>query len=422
MTMDGIVPARGAMGGAGETHGDLLERARRLLRSVPLIDGHNDLAWKIRCRGAPGFDALDLAQPQPALMTDIPRLREGLVGAQFWAAYVPPAFAGRGAARVGLELVDYVLAMVRRYPETFALATTADEVRTAFASGRIASLLGLEGGHIIENSLGVLRTFARLGVRYMTLTHNATTDWADAATDAARHDGLSRFGEEVVREMNRLGMLVDLSHVSDATIRDALRVSEAPVICSHSSARRLVSHPRNVPDELAAAVAGTGGVIMVNFVPAFLSESAWRHDVTRKELAATYEADAPPERAAAKLAAWDEAHPWPRPALGVVADHLEHLCSVAGVDHVGIGGDLDGIPTTPVGLEDVSTYPRLVAELLRRGWSESDLERVVGRNVLRVLQKAEAVSARLQREREPSVATIEQLDGWDSAPPWSAPV
>jgi membrane dipeptidase len=388
----------------------LLTRARALMREVPLIDGHNDLPWEMRSRWL-SFDSVDIAG-RTDLMTDIPRLREGLVGAQFWSTY-SPGDIGVGAARVGMEQGDVVRRMVERYPDAFEMAGTADDIVRIHRAGKVASMLGLEGGHMIENSLGLLRAFYRDGVRYMTLTHNQNTDWADAAADSLRHGGLTRFGEEVVREMNRLGMLVDLSHVSDSTMWDVLRVAEAPVIYSHSSSRRFVPHLRNVPDDIAAAVAKNGGVIMVTFVPEFLSVEAheWglRQERVWRELLARV-GDVPAVRDS--LRSWTRANPIPRPDIGVVADHIEHLRNVAGVHHVGLGSDFDGISATPVGLEDVSTFPALVAELLRRGWSDGDVKRVIGLNVLRVLREAERVAARLRQERPASVAQIEVLDGW----------
>lgn len=398
-----------------------LERARRLLREVPLIDGHNDLPWVLRSGYALSFDSLDIARPQPQIMTDIPRLRAGLVGGQFWSAYTPSSFEGRGAARAGMEQVDVVHRMVQRYPETFELARTADDIVRIHRQGKIASLIGLEGGHMIENSLALLRAFYREGVRYMTLTHSRNTAWADASTDSMVHGGLTRFGEEVVREMNRLGMLVDISHVSDSTMWDVLRISEAPVIFSHSSSRFFTPHPRNVPDDVARAVARNGGVIMVNYVGSFIHLPTYRHG-QRRDSVVRVARERFGEAARDSIRSWDERNPEPRADLGVVADHIEHLRAVAGVDHVGIGSDLDGIDTPPVGLEDVSTFPALIAELLRRGWSEDDAKKVIGLNFLRVMRAAEQVAARLQRERGPSVAQIELLDGWTTAPPWTQPV
>lgn len=399
-----------------------LEQARRLLREVPLIDGHNDLPWAVRTGFALSLDSADIARPQPKLMTDIPRLKAGMVGGQFWSAYSPSSFAAGGAARVGMEQVDFVHRLVAKYPETFELARTAEDVVRIHRAGKIASLIGLEGGHMIENSLGLLRAFYALGVRYLTLTHSRNTDWADAATDTLQHGGLTRFGEEVVREMNRLGMLVDLSHASDSTMWDVLRVTEAPVIFSHSSSRHFTPHRRNVPDDVLRAVARNGGVVMVNYVPTFIYLPAYEHS----QRAEAYQRSLRDRGLTGaelqdSLRAWNQRNPMPRPPLSVVADHIEHIRDVAGVDHVGIGSDLDGIDQTPIGLEDVSTFPALLAELLRRGWKDEDVKKVAGLNLLRVMRRVEEVAARLQRERGPSVAQIELLDGWSSAPPWSGP-
>ncbi len=407
-----------------------VRRARAIMREVPLIDSHNDLPWQIRLRAALSFDSLDIAAPpnwavSPTvgrpLMTDIARLREGLVGAQFWSTYSPVEFASSGAARAGMEQGDVVHRMVARYPDVFAIASSADDIVRLHREGKIGSLLGLEGGHMIENSLGLLRAFYRDGVRYMTLTHSANTDWADASTDEMVHGGLTPFGEEVVREMNRLGMLVDLSHVSDSTMWDALLVTEAPVIFSHSSSRFFVPHPRNVPDDVAAAVGANGGVIMVTFVPSFIYLPAYEYRRTRDSLEARWQETVGAEAAEDSLRVWTSRHAEPLPDIGVVVDHIEHLRDVAGVDHVGIGSDFDGIGSTPIGLEDVSKFPVLVAELLRRGWTDGDVKRVIGLNVLRVMREVERVAARLQTERPPSTAQIEVLDGWTSAPPWEGP-
>jgi membrane dipeptidase len=311
-----------------------------------------------------------------------------------------------------LEQFDIARRMIARYPDQLTLALTADDIERDFKKGKIASLLGMEGGHAIENSLGVLRSYYALGARYMTLTHNVTLDWADAALDSARHDGLTEFGREVVREMNRLGMLVDLSHVSPGVMSDALDVAEAPVIFSHSSARALTNHPRNVPDSILARLKKNGGVVMVTFVPAFVSPeaAAWDMDAQRESnrLKATVSDTAERQKLED---AWKAAHPQPRATLSQVADHIEHVRGVAGVDHVGIGSDFDGIDAVPVGLEDSSKFPQLFAELIRRGWSDADLKKLAGQNLLRALHAAEATAARLQKTRQPSTKTIEQLDG-----------
>ncbi len=368
------------------------ERVLRILRSVPLVDGHNDLPDAMRERG--GLDSVDVGRPQPRLHTDIARLRAGGVGAQFWAAYVPVS-AMRGPTRpavYALEQIDLAHRLCRRYPATFAPARTATEVERNFLSGKISCLIGIEGGHAIENSLGALRMFAALGVRYMTLTHWATLDWVDAATDTARHGGLSPFGEEVVREMNRLGMLVDLSHVSDATMMDALRVSRAPVFYSHSSARALANHVRNVPDSILRLVGQQGGVVSVNFAPAFISEDVRAYDAEWGFSSPRLRALVAVDTAAARdsLAAWTARGP--RATLAQVADHVEHIRRVCGLDCVALGSDFDGISSTPTGLDDVSRFPDLLAELLRRGWSEADLRKLAGQNMLRVLRAAERVA------------------------------
>jgi membrane dipeptidase len=401
---------------------NLSARVERVLTATPVIDGHNDLPWEIRNKFG-NVGNLDLAAdtsnlrsnsggPAVHLMTDIPRLRKGHVGAQFWSVWIPATVTGPEAVQMTLEQIDIVRTMVAKYPKTFEMACTADDIERIEKSGRIASLIGIEGGHQIDNSMAVLREMYALGARYMTLTHNVTLDWADAALDSARHGGLTPFGREVVREMNRLGMLVDLSHVSPAVMSNALDVSEAPVIFSHSAARALVDHPRNVPDSILARLAANGGVVMVTFVPQFVSPDckAWDDALQAETAAAKREL---PDTAAARrrVEAWQAAHPPPSATLAQVADHIEHVRQVAGADHVGIGSDFDGIDFVPAGLEDVSRFPELFAELVRRGWSDADLEKLAGKNVLRVLRGAEHTAARLQRERDPSTATIEQLDG-----------
>jgi membrane dipeptidase len=398
---------------AAQTSDPALEHARKLLESTPLIDGHNDLPWEIReAKGAPRDVAAYNLRVRAPKQTDLPRLAEGKVGAQFWSIYIPGEIKDSGYARVQLEQFDIARRMIARYPERLALALTADDIERDFKRGRIASLLGMEGGHAIENSLGALRSYYDLGARYMTLTHNVTLDWADAALDTARHNGLTEFGKEVVREMNRLGMLVDLSHVSPAVMSDALDVTEAPVIFSHSSARALTDHPRNVPDSILARLPKNGGVVMVTFVPAFVSPEAavWDFDYQREwnRLKATVSDTAERRRLADE---WKTAHPQPRATLKQVADHIDHVRQVAGVDHVGIGSDFDGIDTVPEGLEDVSKFPQLFAELIRRGWSDEDLSKLAGGNTLRVLRAAEATASRLRKSRPPSTKTIEQLDG-----------
>jgi len=389
---------------------DALARAKAVLARHPVIDGHNDLPWAIRENPKAPRDVLayDLRQRTTG-NTDLERLRQGGVGGQFWSVYVP---AEKVAAKTQLEQIDIARRVIALYPDRLALATNAAEVERAMREGRIASLMGMEGGHAIENSLGALRAFYALGARYMTLTHSQTLDWADSATDAARHSGLTRFGEEVVREMNRLGMLVDLSHVSPATMEDALRVSEAPVIFSHSSARAICDHPRNVPDDVLTALKANGGVVMVTFVTAFISPELAKASVP---LFKEYEERAkllkdPKEREALRKEIQDRM-PKVRVTIADVANHVDHVRKVAGVEHVGLGGDYDGNDSWPEGLEDVSGYPRLFAELARRGWSDEDLGRLASGNILRVLRKAEEVSARLQKARPASNATIEELDG-----------
>jgi membrane dipeptidase len=396
-----------------DAQGDLMARARALHSQVPLVDGHNDYPWALREANVDlDLSRLDIRVPQPRLMTDIPRLRAGGVGAQFWSVYVPVAMQGQAAVRATLEQIDVVHRMMGKYADIFELAGTAADVRRIFASGRIASLIGMEGGHSIDNSLSALRTFYRLGARYMTLTHSSNVRWADSGTDKPALGGLSPFGEEVVREMNRLGMLVDLSHTSPGTMEDAIRVSEAPVIFSHSNARGLHDHARNVPDAVLRLLPKNGGIVMVTFVPAFLSAevNAWegRSVPILQELRSKYPDD--PARVRAGIDAWRRANPEPRASLTAVADHMDHVRKIAGADHVGIGSDFDGITSTPAGLEDVSTYPALTAELLRRGWPEDEVKKALGLNALRVLGQAEQVAARLQKTREPSTATIDLLD------------
>ncbi|MFD7735884.1 dipeptidase [Kitasatospora phosalacinea] len=393
---------------------ELLDRARAVLRTTPVVDGHNDLPWAMRAQAGYDLDAVDLTADQShRLHTDFGRLRAGGVGAQFWSVYVPAELSGDGAVSATLEQVDFVKAMTARHPEHLRLALTADEVEAARAEGRIASLMGAEGGHSINSSLATLRALYELGVRYLTLTHNSNVPWADSATDEPVHGGLSPFGEEVVREMNRLGMLVDLSHVSADTMRDALRVSEAPVLFSHSSARAVCDHPRNVPDDVLAQLPANGGVAMVTFVPKFVLPAAveWTLAADENMRANGLHPLETTPGAMAVQRAYEAAHPRPVATAETVADHLDHVREVAGIDHVGIGGDYDGTAFTPSGLEDVSGYPVLVAELLRRGWSEADLAKLTWHNALRVLRGAETVSTRLRAGRRPSTATREQLDG-----------
>jgi len=376
------------------------ERITELLRRAPVFDGHNDLAWALRKQVDYDLTARDIAVHQPTLHTDIPRLRAGAVGAQFFSVYVPGTMAGGTAVTATLEQIDCVSRIVASYPETFVAARTATEVRNIIAGGRIAALLGAEGGHSIDNSLGVLRVLRRLGVAYMTLTHNQNTPWADAATDVPAVGGLTDFGRQVVREMNRIGMLVDISHVAPATMRAALDETVAPVIFSHSSCRALTGHVRDVPDSVLQRLAANGGVVMITFVPDFVSQECADHaaaeDAERHalglDMVTVYTEHAGEHLdpvAVAKLTAWQAENPAPRATLQQVADHVEHAREVAGVSHIGLGGDFDGVSDLPIGLEDVSAYPTLLTELAGRGWSDSDLEGLTSGNILRVLQAAE---------------------------------
>ncbi|MFP8961834.1 dipeptidase [Streptomyces nanhaiensis] len=393
---------------------ELLARARALLEAHPVADGHNDLPWALREQVAYDLDRRDIAGDQSAhLHTDIPRLRAGGVGAQFWSVYVRTDLTGDAAVSACLEQIDVVRRLADRHPADLRLAFTADDMEAARAEGRIASLTGAEGGHSINNSLATLRALYRLGVRYMTLTHNDTIDWADSATDTPRHDGLTRFGEEVVREMNRLGMLVDLSHVAPATMRDALRVTTAPVVFSHSSARAVCDHPRNVPDDVLERLPVNGGVAMATFVPKFVLPAAvaWTEAADENMRAHGLHPLDGSERGLAVQRAYEEANPRPVATAATVADHLDHMREVAGIDHIGIGGDFDGTAFTPSDLSDVSGYPHLVAELLDRRWSEADLAKLTWKNAVRVLRDAEAVARHERTRRGPSIATIGQLDG-----------
>ena len=401
-------------------------RVARVLAHTPLIDGHNDLPWEIRERFGGDltkfdFRASTLTLPVPSgsvpLMTDLPRLRAGRVGAQFWSVFVDPKVQGAQVVQETLEQIDLVKALCARYPEDLGMAYGARDIERLHREHRIACLIGVEGGHQINDSLAVLRAYYDAGARYLTLTHAANTAWADSATDSPAHQGLTPFGVQVVREMNRLGMLVDLSHVSEATMRAALKASRAPVMFSHSSARALDDHPRDVSDEVLKLVTANGGVVMVNFLPDYISDARRRWSA---EFAAEQaRVNSPPfgglyigqpERIAAALTQWQQANPPPPVTLREVADHIEHIRDVAGVEHVGLGSDFDGIPEAPQGLEGVDKFPALLEELARRGWSDADLARVAGANALRVLTAAEAVSSRL-RAAEPATQTR------DSAPP-----
>ena len=390
------------------------DRIRDLLRDHPVWDGHNDLPWEARRQVGYDWDRLDIAAgTEGRTDTDLPRLRAGGVGAQFWSVYVPARFAGERAVTATLEQIDAVHQMVARHPDDLRLALTADDVEAAWASGRIASLLGAEGGHSIDCSLGALRMLYEVGVRYMTLTHNDNVPWADSATDtASSHGGLSGFGREVVREMNRLGMLVDLSHVSAGTMRAALDVTEAPVVFSHSSARAVCDVPRNVPDDVLSRLAGNGGLCMVTFVPTFVSTAAaqWRRAASEAAAAEGIRVQ-DITSFAPFLDRWEVDHPMPRSTLDDVVAHVEHVRQVAGVDHVGLGGDYDGSSGFADGIEDVSGYPNLLEALADRGWSDADLGKLTSGNMLRTLRDAEAVAARLREERGPSLATFADLDG-----------
>ncbi|UGY91786.1 dipeptidase [Streptomyces gobiensis] len=393
---------------------DHLTRARELLTAHPVVDGHNDLPWALREQVGYDLDRRDIAVDQSGhLHTDIPRLRAGGVGAQFWSVYVRTDMSGDSAVSACLEQIDVVHRLAARYPDDLQLAFTADDMETARGRGRIASLLGAEGGHCINNSLATLRALHQLGVRYLTLTHNDHTDWADSATDEPRHGGLTRFGEEVVHEMNRLGMLVDLSHVAASTMRDALKVTEAPVIFSHSSARAVCDHPRNIPDDVLAGLPRNGGVAMVTFVPKFILPAAveWTQRADENMHAhGLHHLDTTPEAMKVQRA-FEAANPRPAATPATVADHLDHMREVAGIDHIGIGGDYDGTAFLPDGLDSVAGYPNLIAELLDRNWSEPDLAKLTWHNAVRVLRDAEAAARGLQPRRGPSIASITQLDG-----------
>jgi membrane dipeptidase len=390
-----------------------IEQVRQILRGTPLIDGHNDLAEELRQRAGLRISAVDLGRPVEGQMTDIPRLRQGGVGGQFWSVWVPPDLPEPEATRRAFEQLDIVQRFVAAHPDAFELATTADEVERAFAHGRIASLIGLEGGAMISSSLAILRHFQALGVRYMTLTHWLTTRWADAATDPPRHGGLTGFGLEVVREMNRLGMLVDLSHVAPSTMVRALDVTEAPVVFSHSGARAVTDHPRNVPDEILARLPANGGVVMAVFLAGFVSTAAMDYEAEEQaHLDALRKArpDVPRAELDDARRAYQAARRRPVVTLAQVADHIDHLRDIAGIEHVGLGSDFDGGTWLPAGLEDVSMFPNLLAELIARGYSPDDVRRIAGGNVLRLMHEAESVARRIQRERGPSEATIEDLD------------
>ena len=378
-------------------------RIDRILKRTPLIDGHNDLPWALRENHGLSVEGLESGadKREKPLMTDMQRLRAGRVGGQFWSVYITGTFTGDEAIRTTIEQIDTARRLIERYPRHLELAATADDMVRIHKQGRIGSLLGIEGGRQIGNSMAALRLFYDLGVRYMTLTHNQTTEWADAATDEPKFDGLSPFGLAVVREMNRLGMMVDLSHVSPATAKDAIAASRAPVIFSHSDVAALNPHPRSVPDEVLKLLPANGGVIMITFVPPFLSAETWAWGRERSAEEARLKALYPfsKERVEGGLKAWEGAQPYPQVGIAAVADHIEHAVRIAGYDHVGIGGDLDGIDRTVVGLTGVEDYPNLFAELIRRGWSDENLAKLAGGNVLRALRQAEATAASMKNMR-----------------------
>lgn len=401
-------------------------RVDKVLSKTPLIDGHNDVPWGLRQRFGAHPEKADLrsdtskfeAEDEGGMMTDIPRLKTGRVGGQFWSVYIPASFQGPLAVQMTLEQIDIVKGMAARYPEAFEMAYTAADVARIHKAGKIASLVGIEGGHQINDSLPVLRQMYAAGARYMTLTHSLNTAWADSATANPQHGGLTPFGRAVVGEMNRLGMLVDLSHVSEDTMKDALEASQAPIIFSHSGAKAVAEHARNVSDEVLLLVKKNRGVVMVNFATNYVSRARMEWAADRAAEQTRYNAPpygglyiGQPEKAKAAMAEWDKAHPKPPVTLAMVADHVEHIAKVCGVDCVGIGSDYDGIPDTPEGLEDASKYPALLAELARRGWSDEDLGKVAGGNALRALAEAEVVAKRLQAAGPPLNATVAELDG-----------
>ncbi|MGW6706821.1 dipeptidase [Streptomyces sp. NPDC054956] len=398
------------MSAAGETGAARhLDAARELLAEYPVVDGHNDLPWALRETVRYDLDRRDIGRDQKGhLHTDIPRLRAGGVGAQFWSVYVRSDYAGDDAVSATLEQIDVVSQLIDRYPRDLVRALTADDMEAARADGRIASLMGAEGGHSINNSLATLRALHQLGVRYMTLTHNDTIDWADSATDEPRHGGLSDFGREVVREMNRVGMLVDLSHVAATTMRDALAVSAAPVVFSHSSAQAVCDHVRNIPDDVLELLPANGGVAMATFVPKFILPAAveWTLAADENLRAHGYHHLDTTPGAMELHRAFEAGRPRPVATAATVADHLDHMREVAGVDHIGIGGDYDGTAFTPAGLDDVAGYPNLVAELLARRWSKADLAKLTWSNAVRVLRDAEAVARAESASRGPSNAVL----------------
>jgi membrane dipeptidase len=414
---------------APQTDAEIQARVAKVLHATPLIDGHNDFPWEVRERFAQKTGVFDMksdlshAAPVPGgeghggLMTDIPRLHAGMVGGQFWSVYIPVSVTGAAAVQTTIEQIDIVKRLAARYPADLGMAYTADDIVRLHKEGRVASLIGVEGGHQIDDSMAVLRAYYALGARYMTLAHATDNDFADSATDNPKHHGLTPFGKAVVGEMNRLGMLIDLSHVSPDVMRQALAVSQAPVIFSHSGARAVDEHPRNVPDDVLEMVAKNHGVVMANFATNYVSHerAVWNADHAA-ELARTNTPPfgglyiGQPEKAAAYMKAWEAAHPKPHVTIAMVADHIEHIRKVCGIDCVGLGSDFDGIPDTPEGLEGVDKYPALLAELARRGWSDEELSKLAGGNLLRALRETEATAKRLQATL-PAEATIAELDG-----------
>jgi membrane dipeptidase len=411
--------AQAAPTAAGKDDAALAARVAKVLTETPLIDGHNDLPWEIRARGDVDLHVDHSKQVKAIagrtpLMTDIPRMRVGGMGGQFWSVWIPPSTTGPAAVQMTLEEIDIVRTMVARYPEAFEMAYTADDIERIHREGRIASLIGIEGGHQINDSMAVLRQMYVLGARYMTLTHTSNTDWADSATADPVHHGLTPFGKAIVGEMNRLGMLVDLSHVSPDTMRQAIAASAAPVMFSHSSARALIDHPRDVPDDVLQLVAKNRGIVMANFYPGYVSSASARWNADRAAEMTRFNAPpydglyiGQPERAKAALAEWEKRHPAPVVTLSMVADHIDHIRKVAGVGSVGIGSDFDGIGTTPEGLNAVDKFPALLVELARRGWTDSELAAVAGGNMLRVMRETESVAKRLQKTKLPSALTID---------------
>jgi membrane dipeptidase len=403
---------------SAETDAALQQRVARVLTQTPLIDGHNDLPEALRGSLGSKMGAVDLAKDSRTfatpLHTDLARLKQGMVGGQFWSVWVSAELSGPVAVQTTLEQIDLVKLLVAKYPRDLAMAYTADDIVRIHKTGRVASLIGVEGGHQINNSLGTLRQMHALGARYMTLTHTLNNDWADAATDTPMRNGLTPFGKALVLEMNRLGMLIDLSHVSPEVMRQALTTTKAPVIFSHSGARAINDHPRNVPDDMLKLTAQNGGVVMVNFYSGYVSEALRVWAAAREAEKARYNAPpygglfiGQPGKATAALAAWEKANPKPLATLAQVADHLDHIRSVAGIDHVGLGSDFDGVDILPEGLSGVQTFPALLVELARRGWSDADLAKVAGGNVLRVMRAAEKVAAGLQKTQAPSLATVD---------------